>query len=102
MAKILYRFRIAGYPRVIISRVHASRLQYGRQKPSGQRLLIGGNLVRRTDRHNMASSASSLRAQVNDPVRRLDHIQIVLNDQNRSAGFNQRLNAVRSLLMSSK
>src|SRR5690606_35530937 len=48
-----------------------------------------GNVFRRTLGDNTAASAAAFRAQVNYPVRRLDHIQIVLDDHHRIARVHQ-------------
>ncbi len=47
---------------------------------SGVRLRILRHLFRRPVRDHGSAAVSALRSQINDVVRRLDHVQIVFND----------------------
>ncbi len=47
------------------------------------------DFFRRTFRDNFSTSRTAFGSEVNDPVRRFDHVQIVLDDQQGVAGFAQ-------------
>src|SRR5208337_196536 len=64
-------------------------VQHTRQILSRVRARQPGDVFRRPGPHNLAAAASAFRPQVDNPVRRLNHFQIVLDDHNRSACFNQ-------------
>ena len=45
-----------------------------------------GDGFRRALRDNLAAGVAAFRPQINDPIRRFDHLEIVLNHQERVAG----------------
>ena len=47
------------------------------------------DFFRRAFRHDFSAAGTAFRAEVNDPVRRFDHVQIVLDDEQRVAGVAQ-------------
>ena len=56
-----------------------------------------GDFLRRPRPHNSPAPASALRPQINHPIRRPNHFQIMLNQQNRSAIMNQPLKRIQQL-----
>src|SRR4051812_2186880 len=64
-------------------------LQYWGKKLTGQRLFICCNLIWRTCCHDMAAAAAALRAKINDPVGGFDDIEIVLDNQDGTARFDE-------------
>ena len=56
---------------------------------SSIRILAGNNLIRRTFKNKIAALVSALRAKIDDIIRRLDDIEIVLNDNDGVAIVNQ-------------
>ena len=55
------------------------------------------DLLRRTYRDDLAAAASAFRPQVDDVVRRLDDVQVVLDHQNRVTRVHQPVQAVEEL-----
>src|SRR5213593_1532767 len=62
------------------------RKQNATQKSAGKTFLAPGHLLRRSLSNDSSASAATLRPEVNDPVRRFDHVQIVLYHQQCVAG----------------
>ena len=58
------------------------------------RLRAGGDLLGGAAGHQMAALVAPLRAQVDDVVRHLDYVQIVLDDHHRVAAVHQPLQHV--------
>ena len=60
-------------------------------REGGSEILTGvaarapGNSFRRALRDNLAAGVAAFRPQINDPIRRFDHLEIVLNHQERVA-----------------
>src|SRR5581483_3512089 len=44
-------------------------------------LRVGGNLLGRSRRHDRSPTVAALRSQVDDPIRRLDDVEVVLDDE---------------------
>ena len=65
------------------------RRQQGRQGSAGVGIRTGGQLLRRAARHNPPAAVAALGPQVDDPVGRLDHVQVVFDDQHRVAGVDK-------------
>ena len=57
-----------------------------------------GNFFRRAGGDDLSSFIASLRAEVNDMVGRLDHIQVMLNDEHSIAGIPQSVQDIQKLL----
>src|SRR5215469_15435901 len=66
-----------------------SRIQHARQKFSRMRLRIPRHLLGRSSRDHPPSFLTTLGPQVDQPVRRLDHVQIVLDDQHGRSAVEQ-------------
>src|SRR6202046_5119031 len=66
-----------------------ARLQNARQVFSSMRLRIPRHLLRRPRSHHAAAFLPAFRSKIDHPVRRFDHVKVVLDDQHRSATFNQ-------------
>ena len=49
----------------------------------------GGNLPRRSSRHNLATAGPSLGPEVNDPIGRGDHIEMMLDQNDAMPSFHQ-------------
>ena len=47
------------------------------------------DFLRRTFGNNFSAAGTAFRAKVNDPIRRFDHVQIVLDDEQRVTGVAQ-------------
>src|SRR5215510_4346803 len=60
-------------------------LQHCAQKPPGVRTVATSDLVRRSFDNQIASFVAALRSKIYDPVRALYHVQVVLDDDNRTA-----------------
>ena len=67
------------------------RLQVGTQKPARVRGLAAAHLLRRARRHQMPPGIAALRPQVDEIVGALDHLHVVLDDQQRVALCQQAL-----------
>ena len=52
---------------------------------------ILSNILRCTSSNNLSTTGSAFRSKINNPVRCLNHIQIVLNDKHCVAAFNKRI-----------
>src|SRR5215212_10665456 len=63
--------------------------QEGRQEGTGERGRVLGYLLRRAHRDHLATGLATLRPQVDDPVGRLDDVQVVLDDYHRVARVGQ-------------
>ena len=63
-------------------------LQYFRQEPSRVRLGHFGDLFRSAFGNDMSAGLAAFRAEIDDPVGRFDHIEIVVYDDERIAGIN--------------
>ena len=50
---------------------------------------LGNNLLRRADGHNFAAAGAAFGAEIDNPIGRFDHVQIVLDHQHRVAGVDQ-------------
>src|SRR5208283_2344395 len=61
------------------------RWQNAAQILPGKTSGTAGHCLRRPLRDDAAASISALRAEVNDPVRRFDYIEVVLDDDERVA-----------------
>gem|GEM_PF-3061300 len=59
------------------------------ERLTGKRGLARGHLLRHPRRDNAAAPGPAFRSEVDYPVRGLDHVQVVLDDQHRIAGFNE-------------
>src|ERR1700720_2417423 len=64
-------------------------VQDARQVAAGMRLRIARGLLRRPRGDNFAAAVAAFRPQINQPVRRLNDVQVVLDDQERSAAVKQ-------------
>ena len=60
-----------------------------RQRAAGVRRFRGGNLGRRARGHDLAAAGAAFGPQVDDPIGRLDDVQIVLDDQHGVAGIDK-------------
>ncbi|MNT60026.1 hypothetical protein D3C72_1975830 [compost metagenome] len=49
----------------------------------------GRDSFRRALRHDMAAAVAAFRAHVDQPVRRLDDVQVVFDDEHRIAGVDE-------------
>ena len=56
-----------------------------------------GDVFRRADGDDAAAAGPALGAQIDHPVRRLDHIQIVLDDEHGIAGLDESVQHVEQL-----
>ena len=61
------------------------------------RALDLGDILRRTGRHDLAAAAAALGAEVDDPVRAFDDIEVVLDDHDRVAGIAQAVEHLEQL-----
>ncbi len=68
------------------------------QKSAGVACLYGSYCFRRALGDDESASDTSLWSEVHDPVRGLDHIQVVLDDHYRVAVFNQSIESAEQLL----
>ena len=59
------------------------------QRLAGVRLVDRGDFFRRAGGDDPAARLAAFRPQVDDPVGRLDHVEIVLDDQHRVAGVDE-------------
>src|SRR6266700_472557 len=59
-------------------------LENPRQPLAGVRMKIGGNLFRRSFYDNVTTAFPALRSQIDHPVGALDHVEVVLNHNQRS------------------
>jgi hypothetical protein len=59
------------------------------QETAGVAAIGQGDLLRRALRHDQPTADAALRAHVDDPVRGLDHIEVVLDHQHRVAGVDE-------------
>src|SRR5690349_21008018 len=66
-------------------RLAAGRFEKVREKPAGGRRRVRRDLFGRALGHNAAAGRAAFRSQVDDMVGRLDHIEVVLDDDNRVA-----------------
>ena len=64
------------------------------------RLLIRRNLFRRAFGHQIAAPIAALRPQVDDPIRHLDDVRVVLDDDDAVALIDQRFSTSISLCTS--
>src|SRR5437867_748107 len=55
--------------------------EYAGQRLASVRLFVAGHSFRRTLRHDSAACISTFRAEINNPIRLLDYVQVVLDDQ---------------------
>ena len=69
--------------------VFLGAFQNGLEILPGKRVRVFRHLLRRAGGNNGAAAAAALGTQVNDIVCPLDDVQIMLNDNNRVAGFDQ-------------
>ena len=72
--------------------------QDARQVLPGRRGGSRRDRLRRPGNDDLAAAVASLRAQIHDPVGRLDHVQIVLDDQDRVAAVDQPVEDLQELL----
>src|SRR5690606_29358871 len=56
------------------------RAQYFGEEATGVTLLDGGDVLRRAGREDLSAARAALGAEVDHPVRRLDDIEVVLDD----------------------
>ena len=66
----------------------AVREDFG-QRLAGEGRRALGHLFRRAGRDNVTARIASFRSQIDDPVGRLDHVQVVLDDQYRVAAIHK-------------
>ena len=59
--------------------------QHGGQRLARERCGAAGHLLRRAGRDYVSAGLAPFRSQINDPVSRLDHVQVVLHHQHRVA-----------------
>ncbi len=64
-------------------------VQHARQKLARIRLRIPRHLLWRPARHHASAAFSALRPEIDHPIRRFNHVQIVLDDQHRGPAFKQ-------------
>src|SRR6202034_89210 len=72
----------------------AVRRQYAGQSLAGVGLFCAGDQFRRALRDDAAAAFSAFGAEVDDPIRLLDHVEVVLDDEHRIAERNQTLQNV--------
>ena len=63
---------------------------------------VGSNLFRRPDRDDLATGIPAFRPHIDDPIGRLDDVEVVLDDEERAAAFDELAEAASSLATSSK
>ena len=73
-----------------MSRVPAP-LQHRSQIPARVRRLHARDLLRGAGRHHVAAARAAFRAEIDGPIGRFDHIQVVLDDDEASAVRDQPL-----------
>src|SRR5438093_8965024 len=66
-----------------------SLTQQRRQKLAGVRCLARGDLLGSATGDQLASVVASLRAEVDDMIGRFDHVQVVLDNDDRMPGVDQ-------------
>src|SRR6185312_1876031 len=67
------------------------------EEGAGEALLRPGDLLGRPDGHDLAAAGPAFRAEVDDPVRGLDHIEVVLDDDHRVALVHQTVQDLKQL-----
>src|SRR5262249_7981020 len=72
-------------------RVRPSFREHRPQVPAGMRRVALGDLLGRAGRHDCPSLFATLWAEVDDEVRRLDHVEVVLDDEQRVSCLEQLL-----------
>src|SRR5947209_6537361 len=65
--------------------------EIGTQIAAGMAGLDRGDLVGRAGRDDMAAAVAPLGPEIDDPIRGLDDLQIMLDDEHRVAGRDQRM-----------
>src|SRR5271167_1564728 len=79
------------------------RRQFGSQIMPGVGRLVLRDLLRRADGDDPAAAVAAFRTQIHDPIRSLDHIEVVFNHDNRIAlvaqtlQYDQQLSNVREM-----
>ncbi len=68
-------------------------LKHLRQPVPRMRMQVSRNLLRRALRHNAPAALAALRSHIDYPIRRLDHIEVVLDHDQRPAAVDQLLEA---------
>ena len=71
--------------------------QKRRQESACVRLLVFGNGFRRSCGDDLPTAGTSLRAQIDNPIRGFDHIKVVLNDDDRIASVTQSMKHLKEL-----
>src|SRR6185369_6898166 len=61
------------------------------QKPACVRALVPRDLLERTFGHDLTARVARLRAQIDNPIRLGDQIEVMLDDDHRMAGVDQAL-----------
>src|SRR6185312_1774968 len=69
----------------------------GPQSLARERFLAAGDRFRRARGHDLAAAGTPLRAEIDHPVRRLNHVQVVLDDEHRVALFGEAVEHVEQL-----
>jgi len=82
----------------VVRTVAVPPIQGARQKFTRMRLQVARHLFRRSSRHHMPARVSAFRPEINHPVRGLNHIQIVLDNQHRSSTVDQFAKSRQQLL----
>ena len=84
--------------RLLYSRSGAVTLQQRAKKAPSVRGCLGRDLLRRAGGDDLTATRAAFRAQIDDPVCGLDHIQVVLNDDDGVAVVAQPMQYVEQLL----
>ena len=56
---------------------------------AGKRDLVSRDLLRRSGRHHGTAAISAFRAEVHDPIGRLDDVEVVLDHEHRVAAIDE-------------
>src|SRR5918912_1222373 len=79
----------AARPDVYVCLRHRLRLQHTLEERTGVGVRIVGDRFRRALRHDLAAPDATLGPKIDDPIRALDHVQVVLDHDHRIAAVDQ-------------
>ena len=82
---------MASVSRLLAARHAAALRRTFRKKFSGVRVLDSRNLLRRSGGDDFTARITSFRAEIDDPIGALDHLQIVLDHHERMPAIHQAL-----------